>query len=138
MKILVDTSVWSLALRRPKTVALNAVQMKTVSTLGDLVRDGRAVLTGAIRQELLSGIKLEAQFETLRSALTAFEDVAPAMQDYELAAQLFNTCRSKGIQGSNTDFLICAISKNHRLPILSLDNDFANYQKHLPIQLFVN
>ena len=138
MKILVDTSVWSLALRRPKNAALTEQQKQTVSTLGDLVRDGRAVLTGAIRQELLSGIKLQAQFEALRSTLTAFEDVVPSMQDYELAAQFFNTCRSKGIQGSNTDFLICAISKNHELPILSLDNDFANYQKVLPIQLFVN
>ena len=75
MKILVDTSVWSLALRRPKNAALTEQQKQTVSTLGDLVRDGRAVLTGAIRQELLSGIKLQAQFEALRSTLTAFEDV---------------------------------------------------------------
>jgi len=87
---------------------------------------------------LLSGIKLPAQFETLRNALTAFEDIALTRQDHELAAQLFNTCRSKGIQGSNTDFLICAASINHALPILSLDHDFVNYQRQLPIRLFAD
>ena len=138
MKILVDTSAWSLALRRPTTAPLNEAQKKSVVVLGDLVRDGRAVLMGAIRQELLSGIKLHAQFETLRNALTAFEDIALTRQDYELAAQLFNTCRSKGVQGSNTDFLICATSINHALPILSMDNDFVNYQRYLPIRLFTD
>ena len=138
MKVLVDTSVWSLALRRPTSAALSETQQESVRLLSDLVRDSRAVLMGAIRQELLSGIKLATQFETLRSALIAFEDVALTRQDYELAAQLFNTCRSKGIQGSNTDFLICAVSINQELPVLSLDNDFVNYQKHLAIRLFTD
>jgi predicted nucleic acid-binding protein len=138
MKILVDTSVWSLALRRPKAAPLSIAQQVSVGLIGDLVSDGRAVLMGAIRQELLSGIKLATQFETLRSALSAFADVPLTQNDYELAAQLFNTCRAKGIQGSNTDFLICAVSINHALPILTLDNDFVNYQKHLPIHLFTD
>jgi len=138
MKVLVDTSVWSLALRRPTSAALSKAQQESVRLLSDLVRDSRAVLMGAIRQELLSGIKLATQFETLRDALIAFEDVALTRQDYELAAQLFNTCRAKGIQGSNTDFLICAVSINHELPVLSRDNDFVNYQKHLPIRLITD
>lgn len=135
MKVLVDTSVWSLALRRAKGVELNHEQSEAVRMLSDLVRDGRAVLLGAIRQELLSGIKLQAQFESLRDALRAFDDVALTCEDYGLAAQLFNTCRSKGVQGSNTDFLLCAASINHGLPLLSLDGDFRNFQKHLPLRL---
>jgi predicted nucleic acid-binding protein len=138
MNILVDTSVWSAALRRPTVAKLSKEQQQAVGTLSELVRDGRAVLIGAIRQELLSGIKLQAQFETLRSALMAFEDVLVSRQDYELGAQLFNTCRTHGVQGSNTDFLICAVSMNHALPILSLDNDFVNYQACVPIRLFTN
>jgi predicted nucleic acid-binding protein len=55
------------------------------------------------------------------------------MQDYEKAAEVFNTCRANGVQGSNTDFLICAVSINHQLPIFSVDNDFLSYQKHLPV-----
>ena len=137
MKVLVDTSVWSLALRRPKNTALSAEQQNVVTALADLMLDGRAVMLGAIRQELLSGIKTQAGFDALKSTLTAFEDVPLAMQDYEKAAEVFNTCRANGVQGSNTDLLICAVSINHQLPIFSVDNDFLNYQIHLPMLLYL-
>jgi predicted nucleic acid-binding protein len=135
MKVLVDTSVWSLALRRPKNVALSPEQQNVVTALADLMRDGRAVMMGAIRQELLSGIKTQAGFDALKNTLTAFEDVLLTMQDYEKAAEVFNTCRANGVQGSNTDFLICAVSINNQLPIFSVDNDFLNYQKHSSVLL---
>ena len=137
MKVLVDTSVWSLALRRSKNTTLSPEQQNVVSALADLMRDGRAVMMGAIRQELLSGIKTQVGFEALKSSLTAFEDVPLTMQDYEKAAEVFNTCRANGVQGSNTDFLICAVSINHQLPIFSVDNDFFNYQKHLQVLLYL-
>jgi predicted nucleic acid-binding protein len=137
MKVLVDTSVWSLALRRPQSLALGASQQAAVSALTELVRDGRAVLMGAIRQELLSGIATQKQFETLRTRLAAFDDVALTAQDYEIAAQSFNTCRAHGVQGSNTDFLICAASMHHQLPVFSTDLDFQRYKKWLPIHLYV-
>ena len=60
------------------------------------------------------------------------------MADYEKAAEIYNTCRDNGVQGSNTDFLICAVSINHQLPIFSVDGDFLNYQKHLPLLLHLN
>jgi predicted nucleic acid-binding protein len=72
-------------------------------------------------------------FDALKSTLTAFEDVPLTMQDYEKAAEVFNTCRANGVQGSSTDFLICAVSINNQLPIFSVDNDFLNYQTHLPM-----
>lgn len=136
MKVLVDTSVWSLALRRPKNSPLTPTQQVTVNALADLVRDGRAMLIGAIRQELLCGIKTPGQFDALRDSLLAFEDVALPRQVYESAAQAFNTCRANGVQGSNTDFLICAVSIYHQLPIFSLDGDFLMYRRWLPIQLY--
>jgi predicted nucleic acid-binding protein len=136
MKVLVDTSVWSLALRRPKNATLSPEQQSVVTALADLMRDGRAVMIGAIRQELLSGIKSQAGFEALKSTLTAFEDVPLTMQDYEKAAEVFNACRANGVQGSSTDFLICAVSINHQLPIFSVDNDFLNYQKYLHMLLY--
>jgi predicted nucleic acid-binding protein len=95
-------------------------------------------MLGAIRQELLSGIKLAAQFTTLQTSLRAFEDIALTQTDYELAAEFFNKCRAQGIQGSNTDFLICAAASRRELPILTTDLDFSLYQKHLPIQLLSN
>lgn len=136
MKVLVDTSVWSLALRRPKNTLVVPEQQATVDALADLVRDGRAVLIGAIRQELLCGIKTQNQFEVLRDSLVAFEDVALSRQVYESAAHAFNTCRANGVQGSNTDFLICAASIHHQLAIFSMDGDFLMYQRWLPIHLY--
>lgn len=135
MKVLVDTSVWSLALRRSKDAPLNPERQNVVTALSDLIQDSRAVMLGTIRQELLSGIKTQAGFEALKSTLAAFEDLPLVMRDYEKAAEIFNTCRANGVQGSSTDFLICAVSINHQLPIFSVDNDFFSYQKHIKIDL---
>ena len=136
MKVLVDTSVWSLALRRPSGTEMPAEQQATVQALRDLVLDGRAVLIGAIRQELLSGIKTQTQFDTLKISLKAFDDIALTLQDYEVAAQSFNTCRANGVQGSNTDFLICAVAINHRLPVFTVDRDFGLYQRWLDFGVY--
>ena len=136
MKVLVDTSVWSLALRRPSGTTVTAEQQATVQALRDLVLDGRAVLIGAIRQELLSGIKAQTQFDTLKARLMAFDDIALTLQDYESAAQSFNTCRANGVQGSNTDFLICAVAINHKLPVFTLDRDFEMYRQWLDFGVY--
>ena len=136
MKVLVDTSVWSLALRRPSGTTVTAEQQATVQALRDLVLDGRAVLIGAIRQELLSGIKTQTQFDTLKTRLMAFDDIALTLQDYEVAAQSFNTCRANGVQGSNTDFLICAVAINHQLPVFTLDRDFEMYRRWLDFEVY--
>ena len=98
--------------------------------------DGRAVLIGAIRQELLSGIKTQTQFDTLKTRLMAFDDIALTLQDYEVAAQSFNTCRANGVQGSNTDFLICAVAINHKLPVFTLDRDFEMYRQWLDFGVY--
>ena len=139
MQVLVDTSVWSLALRRATTAtakaSADANQQAAVNALRDLIADGRASMLGAIRQELLSGIKSAEQFGTLLAALKGFEDLALVQSDYALAADFFNTCRSKGVQGSNSDFLICAAASARKLPILTTDQDFVLYAKHLPIDL---
>ena len=76
MKVLVDTSVWSLALRRPSNATLTAEQQACICSLSELVADGRAVLIGPIRQELLAGVKTVSQFEALRESLTAFDNLA--------------------------------------------------------------
>src|SRR5262245_20488234 len=109
MSVLVDTSVWSLALRRgvPQDGA-------EVRELDALLREGRVVMMGSIRQELLSGIRSEAQFRQIRGRLRAFVDLPLSSLDYEEAAACFNQCRSIGVQGGNTDFLICAVSMRRR------------------------
>lgn len=130
MKVLVDTSVWSLALRR-RTRLVEPV----VEELRMLVDEGRVAIIGPIRQELLSGLRTRDAFERLREHLRGFEDEAIETGDYERAAEHFNTCRGQGVQGSNTDFLICAIAERLKLPILTTDADFDRFAAVLPVSL---
>ena len=132
MKIIVDTCVWSLALRRNEPQ-----DNEYVSELKELIKEVRVQLIGSVRQELLSGIKSKKQFDLLKSHLSAYGDLELVKEDYELAAEYFNTARKKGIQGSNTDFFICAISTRHNMPILTTDNDFTNFQAVLPVKLHI-
>ncbi|MGA7741858.1 MAG: PIN domain-containing protein [Polyangia bacterium] len=130
MNIVIDTSVWSLALRRARSSgAAEALE------LAELVREGRAAMMGPVRQELLSGVQREQQYESLREYLRAFPDIALEAEDYEEAASFFNRCRAKGVQGSNTDFLICAVAARRRFGILTTDTDFRHFAKLLPIEL---
>src|SRR4029078_1172796 len=103
MHVLIDTCVWSEALRR------NDGNNKNASELRDIISDNRAFIIGPIRQEILSGIRIKKQFESLRGHLSAFPDLLIKTIDYEKAAEFSNIVRSKGIQGSTIDFLICAV-----------------------------
>jgi len=127
---IVDTSVWSLALRRAKRVDDAATH-----ELGELIREGRVVMLGPVRQELLSGIKDKGQFEMLREHLRAFPDLELETADYEDAASAFNRCRERGVQGSNTDFLICAAAQRRDLAIFTTDGDFRHFAKVLRLEL---
>ena len=130
MKVLVDTSIWSLALRKASDPDPRARQQ-----LAELIAGHRAQIIGPIRQELLSGIKDERQFEDLSGHLSAFPDLPVVADDYVMAAKFFNICRKNGIQGSNTDFLICAVAIRNRIAILTADDDFRQFAKVLPISL---
>lgn len=130
MSVLVDTSVWSLAFRHRQPQGHPAV-----SELRELILEARARIVGPVRQEILSGIKEMSQFLKLRERLRAFPDLPLKTADHERAAELYNLCRSRGIQGSNTDFLLCALAERQNLPILSTDGDFELFAQHLPITL---
>ncbi len=134
MNALVDTSVWSLALRR-KSQDLNANERTAVAELTQLVQEGRTRMIGVIRQELLSGIRSSAQYEKLRSKLRAFPDEPVLTSDYEAAAKASNECRSKGIVVSLVDVLICAVAIARGWSVFSTDPDFRIYSRVLPIKL---
>ena len=131
MKIIVDTSVWSLALRR-RTRPEDA----SVAALRELIGDGLIVMLGSVRQEILSGVRSKEQFQLLRDHLRAFPDEALRTEDYERAAEFFNDCRRKGVQGSNTDFLICAAAANRGHAIFTTDRDFQRFRDAIDITLF--
>jgi len=134
VRILVDTTVWSLALRR-RSEALSAEEKSIVAELEELIQDGRAAIIGLIRQELLSGVKTVEQFERLRLHLRSFTDEPLQTSDYEDAARAGNQCRTRGIAVSVADILLCAVAMNRGWAIFTTDPDFSTYGKVLPLKL---
>lgn len=130
MRVLVDTSVWSLSLRRP-----NQGRRPEPLELRRLISAHLVEVIGPIRQELLSGIRNPSQFERVETHLSAFPDAPLLTEDYVTAAKFYNLCRSKGVQGSNTDFLICAVAVRHDFAVFTTDGDFPLFAKHLPVVL---
>ncbi len=130
MKVIVDTDVWSEAFRKKK-----GKKSLYRHELEHLVQETRVQMIGPIRMEILCGLRDTKLFEIIESSLRAFPDRFLESEVYVLAARFFNLCRSKGIQGSNTDFVICACSVLWRSPILSKDKDYQHYKKLLPIEL---
>lgn len=130
--VIVDTSVWSTVLRKKQ---FTEDADKLVQFLSRLIRDGLVIMIGAIRQEILCGISDELRFEKLRGALEAFSDFELDETDYVTAALLYNRCRSKGVSGSMTDFLICSVAVHHNFSILTLDKDFEHYKKYIELDL---
>ena len=96
---------------------------------------GRAQLLGIVRLEVLSGIRDRAQYDRLRSYLSAFDDIPLSTRDYEDAAAMSNTCRAAGVVGTSADFLICAVATRRDWEIFTTDRDFERYRKHLPLRL---
>jgi len=136
MNLLVDTPVWSLALRRKRT-DLSPREERVTQALAEVIRDGRAQLVGVVRQELLSGIREEERFRKLRDYLRAFDDPPLETGDYEEAAQMHNSCRARGIAGSAIDFLICAMASRRNWQIFTTDQNFERYGRVLGLKMYV-
>lgn len=135
MKVIVDTSVWSIVLRK-KVSRLTSKEKQSVEYFLDLLEEGRIQMIGPVRQELLCGISNELTYEKLKGRLQSFDDLELTMGDYELAAEYFNRCMRKGVAGSHIDFLICAVAHNHQTPVFTLDKDFLRYAKHIELPLY--
>jgi predicted nucleic acid-binding protein len=128
VNVLVDTPIWSQLFRRKQGFG------PQVDRLRQLIERQVAMIIGPVRQEALSGIRTDEQFQRVRDRLRAFPDHPLAERHYERAAEFFNICRTHGIQGSSTDFLICAVSELDDLQIYSTDDDFEGFAKYLPIK----
>jgi len=128
--VIVDSDIWSAALRRRK-----AERSTHTAKLAELIESDEVIIIGLVRQEVLSGIREAAHFEKVRRRLRAFPDQPLTSDIHELAASFFNTCRTQGIQGSHTDFLICACSVAWRAKIFAKDGDYAHFEAYLPIDI---
>jgi hypothetical protein len=134
VNVLVDTSVWSLALRR-RSSDLREAENSVKVELSDLVKEGRARIIGLVRQELLSGIQSVAQYEKLRRTLRSFPDEHIDTADYEAAAKAGNDCRAKGIAVSVIDMLLCSVATVRGWTVFTADSDFKRYAAVLPVKL---
>lgn len=131
MSILVDTSVWSHALRRGSPSS-----DPQVARLASLLRQKQPILLlGIILQEILQGIKDESRFEMIRRHLESFPLLTLSRQDYVAASKLVNACRSKGIQVSTVDAQIAAVCNEHGYELLTCDRDFQQIATVCPLRL---
>jgi hypothetical protein len=134
VSILVDTPIWSFALRR-RPRQLSAAQRACTSALRDLIVGGRVLAPGPIRQEILSGLRDAATFERLREYLRDFDDAPVTLEDYEEAARCRNRCAAAGVACSAVDMLLCALSLRLDVPIFTTDPDFMRYARVLHLHV---
>jgi predicted nucleic acid-binding protein len=121
MRVLVDTCVWTLCLGQKAKPITNEAQRRLADALTDAIRDGRVAMIGPIRQEILSGVKDDAEFERLKTALDAFQDEPLTRADYEEAARLLMVCRARGVESGPVDMLLCAVAAQRHWELLTFD-----------------
>jgi hypothetical protein len=123
VKVLVDTCVWSLCLRRKINADLRAEELRAQTLLIETIQDHRAAILGPIRQEILSGIRNQEQFAKTERLLAPFPDEEILASDYIEAARAFNLCRSHGVPCGTVDILLCAVATRNRWSVLTLDRN---------------
>ena len=131
MKVLVDSPIWSYALRSKR-----GRFDQHVRELEMLIINQRVLIIGPIRQEVLSGYSEIKKFEKLNEKLKYFENTPIIDGDYIQAAKFSNICRKNGVQGSHIDFLICSVACRLQAQIFTTDKDFNHYRNHIPIELY--
>ncbi|MGV9795716.1 MULTISPECIES: type II toxin-antitoxin system VapC family toxin [unclassified Gordonia (in: high G+C Gram-positive bacteria)] len=134
MSVLVDTSVWSLALRRDAQLDNpHVVELRRLLVGGDLV-----VTTGLIIQELLQGFVPERTRGVILERFASVPVVAPDRDDHVAAADLKNLCRSAGVQLGTIDALIARLAIAHGLTLLTADNDFVHAAPHVGLAVWTS
>ncbi|ULQ60227.1 PIN domain-containing protein [Brucepastera parasyntrophica] len=133
MKVLVDASVWLVAFSK---TSRNAQASEITDMLASLMRDLRVIITGQIRQELLSSIPDKTVRDVIRRKMLALENYDPVTEDYELAAELALKSAAAGVQGNPADFLNCAVAVRNNWEIFTCNEDFMQYKKILQVKVF--
>lgn len=133
MNIIVDTSVWSLVLRRKQIdeSLIHVIAFKSCINSGVNVH-----LSGIVLQELLDGLKSEKDFARLLTYLAPFPFLITSRETHIQAAQLRNKCRKKGVQASPADFLIASSCIENGFPLLTSDDDFKHIAQYSDLVLF--
>jgi len=128
----VDTSVWSLMLRRdqPSDIPQVRALMRALET-GD-----RVVTTGLVLQELLQGFSGPKAHDQIVARFAAFPLLVPDREDHIAAAALRNLCRKRGVQIGTIDALLAQLCVRHELTLLSTDEDFGHVARHCALRIW--
>jgi predicted nucleic acid-binding protein len=134
VSLFVDTSVWSLALRRDEEERARLAQ---VDALAAALRAGEPLFTtGLVLQELLQGFRGPRQRDRIVERFAALPFLVPDRNDHVGAAELRNRCRRRGVQIGTIDALLAALCIRHELALLTADADFARVADHEPLLLW--
>jgi predicted nucleic acid-binding protein len=132
LNLFVDTSVWSLALRRDQPSEESAV-----TRLREAIESGEPLFTtGLILQELLQGFAAPKARTAILERFAALPAIVPDRQDHIDAADLRNLCRRKGVQVGTIDALFAQLCLRHQLVMLTTDADFESVARHAPLRLW--
>lgn len=132
MAFFVDTTVWSLALRRDVVVEVPEVRMLKEA----LTEGGQIVTTGLVLQELLQGFIGPKAKTDIIDRFAAIPLIAPDRADHIAAAELRNTCRRAGVQVGTVDAILAQLCIRHKLSLLSTDNDFRNMARYIELKVW--
>ena len=132
MTLLVDTSVWSLALRRDAISAAPQVRALRDALEGEEI----VVTTGLVLQELLQGFAGPRARRDIIERFAALPLLGPDRQDHIDAAELRNRCRRAGVQLGTIDALLAQLCIRHDLSLLTTDNDFVHAAAHCPLKVW--
>ena len=130
MSIFVDTSVWSLALRRDASPAPEVHLLESSLARGEIV-----ITTGLVLQEILQGFHGPKSKDKIIRSFSLLPVITPDLDDHIEAAGLRNACRRKGIQVGTIDALIARLCIRHGLHLLTTDEDFRHMAKHTSLSL---
>lgn len=130
--IVVDTSVWSRALRRSSRATPDPAALLLVRLIEDHEQLG---IPGIVYQELLSGVRDPEHFRRLQTALAPFEVLLAGQQDHLLAAGIANSCRARGVATSTPDALIAAMAASRAATLLTADRDFVRMAECSPFRV---
>ena len=132
MSLLVDTSVWSLALRRDAQLNM----LEVVALRNALLGIDQVFSTGFVLQELLQGFSGPKARDSILERFTALAFIEPDRQDHIHAAEIRNTCRRHGVQIGTIDALLIQLSRRHDLELLTTDNDFRSARTFIEFNLW--
>ena len=128
----VDTSVWSLALRRdapPPGPEIGALRIALEG--GETI-----VSTGLVLQELLQGFRGPRARDRILATFDALPFLVPDREDHVQAAELRNSCRRRGLAIGTIDALLAALCLRHDLTLLTTDRDFARLSEVVALRLW--